>query len=289
MAKRRRIFYKWTTHERQQRTPEEERLQFSRSEKGATETPTAPTPNGDGQAPGGLDAGNAMVLLTIASVVVSTAVGVPWVTTILHVGAVFPFYYRAMKQHRHRSSLALVGRWAAAAFSCTMVLGAFAPSRVEGSLFFSSAAVRIIENWLTKPQASPPADYAYLLGGLAAFLAGTLVTGGLLGLAIASLALGAAASGALSLFEHGNNVLQIAVVAIPPWQWSMFASAGFFIVPTARLFFDRFVRTERVAEEKRVIITLVYAGAACVVLSVLIRWATADAFHNLVRRWTTFL
>lgn len=254
-----------------------------------TEKRSADAAQGDDTREGvGLDAGNLMVLLTIASTLMATMIGVPWITPILHASAVFPFYYRAMKQHRHRLTLALITRWAGAAFVTTMVLGAFVPSRVQDSLLFSAVTIRVVENWLAAIQGPPPADYPYILWGLAAFLAGSMVSGGLLGFILASVAMGTAASGALFLFEQGNNVIQMMIVAVPPWQWTALACAGFLMVPAARLFFDRFVHAERVAEERRVIVVFMYAGGACFALAVLLRWATADAFRNLLLRWTAF-
>jgi hypothetical protein len=289
LAEMPRIFYKWTntkTHIAPV-TGEGHALikPNNKSETRPRQGPPATSPDEEHEAQGRWDAGNVMVLLTIASVLVSTLVGVPWITPILHVGAVFPFYFRAMKQHRHRSSLALIARWAAAAFMTTMLLGAFVPGKVEESLLFSSASARVVESWLTS-QGSPPANYPYLLWGLVAFLAGTVVSGGLAGFLMGSVAIGAAASGALFVFAHGNNVFQMMIVAIPPWQWSAFGCAAFLMVPAARPFFDRFVQTERVAEEKRVMVVFMYAGASCFLLSIILRWATAGALHDLVRRWT---
>jgi hypothetical protein len=230
--------------------------------------------------------GNLMVLLTLASVVVSTVIGVAWVTPVLQVTAVFPFYYSAMKQHRHRWSLVLVVRWAAALFVATVLLGVFVPARMETSLLFSVRTVATLQSWIAGSQGGPPADYPYLLWGLAVFLVGSVISGGVAGFVIGASALGGAASGTLFLFEHGNNVVHITIAAVPPWQWSLFASGALFLVPTSRPFFERFLRTERVVESKQVLLVYMYAGAACFGLSLILRLATAGIWQSFLQRWT---
>jgi hypothetical protein len=232
--------------------------------------------------------GNVMVLLTIASVVISAIMRVAWLTPILHVAAVFPFYYSAMKQHRHRWSLALAVRWAAALFVTTIALGVFVPERTEASLLLSARTIAGFENWLTASQAAPPADYSYILWGLAAFLVGSLISGGLVGFLIGSATLAGAASGALFLFEHGRNIVQITLVVVPPWQWSTFACGALLVVPTSLPFFERFLKIERVAESKQVLRIYMYLGATFFVLSLLLRLVTAGAWRSLLQRWTIF-
>ena len=232
--------------------------------------------------------GHIMVLLTVASVIVATAIKVAWITPILHAGAVFPFYYSAMKQHKHRWALALVARWAAAVFVATIALGVFVPARMEASLLFSARTTAALESWLTSAHTPPLADYSYILWGLAAFLVGSVISGGLAGFFIGSLALGGVASGTLFLFEHGKNVVQITMVAVPPWQWSLLACGVLLLVPAARPFFDRFLKTPRADSGRQALRVYMYAGAGCFVLSVLLRMVTAGLWHGLLVRWTFF-
>jgi len=227
-----------------------------------------------------------MVLLTIAAVVVSTVIGKRALSPILHVAAIFPFYYSAMKEQRHRRCLALVMRWAAALFVTTVLAGVFAPSRVTASLPFGDRAVAVLSNWLATSQSQPAADYSYILWGLAVFLVGTAVSGGLIGLLVGSVALGGAACGALYLFENGNNVLQIAISALPPWQLSLFACGAFCLLPTSLPFFERFLKIERVAESKQALLTYLYIGAGFFVVSLILRLALAGMWQHLLQRWT---
>ena len=230
--------------------------------------------------------GNARVLAAIASVVLSTIIGVAWITPLLHAGAVFPFFYVAMRSRGAGPSLALVVRWAAAVLVTTIVLGAFVPARMDASQLLSARAASTLEAWLTSTQAPPPADYSYVLWGMAVFLVGSLISGGLAGFVVGSLALGGAATGALLLFEHGGNVVQIALTALPPWQWALFAGGALLLVPAATLFFDRFIKS--VEQDRRPLRLYMYTGAACFVLSVLLRLTTAGVWQRILQRWTIF-
>lgn len=228
-----------------------------------------------------------MVLLAIASVVISVVIKVAWLTPLLHTAAVFWFFYAAMKQHRHRWALILIIRWAAVIFVTTVLLGIFVPTRVEAGILFSQRMTGELRAWLTGV-GGPPVNYSYILWGVAAFLAGSLISGGMLGFVLGSVALGTAASATLFLFANGYNVLQIALIALPPWQWSVFAAGALLLVPTARPFFDRFLGWERVAEDKRALRLCMYGGAAGLALSLLLRLALAGVLRDLTTRWTVF-
>ena len=123
---------------------------------------------------------------------------------------------------------------------------------------------------------------------MAIFLVGSVISGGLAGFVIGSLALGGAATGALFLFEHGGNIVQITLTALPPWQWSLFACGALMLVPAATPFLDRFIKSERTDEGRRALRVYMYAGAACFVLSVLLRMTTAGVWQGILQRWTIF-
>ena len=233
-------------------------------------------------------AGNVMVLLTIASVVLSTIVAVAWLTPLFHAAAVFPFFYTAMRQRRTGASLALVVRWGAAVLLATIVLGVFVPARMEASQLLSARTVPVLESWLTSAQAPPPADYSYILWGMAVLLVGSVVSGGLVGFVVGSLALGGAATGALFLYEHGRNIVQITLTALPPWQLCLLACGALLLVPAATPFFDRFIKSEVPGESRKPLRIYMYAGAVCFVLSVLLRLTAAGAWQRLLQRWTVF-
>lgn len=261
---------------------------YSKKPGGAASAGDAPRSKDDGAGPITTmleNAGNAMVLLAMGGVVIATVLKVAWLTPIIHAASVFPFFYPAMKEYRYRWALILVIRWAAAIFFTTIVLGVFVPARMDASLPLSARTIDALQGWLAG-SGSPPVDYAYILWGLAAFLVGSVISGGLAGFLVGSVAIGAAASGALFLFEHGNNVLQIALVALPIWQWSLFACGTLLLVPTARLFFDRFLRTERVSEDKQILRAYMFIGSGCFVLSLLLRLSLGGVVRDVILRWT---
>ncbi|MFQ5510277.1 MAG: hypothetical protein ACE5EO_00355 [Candidatus Krumholzibacteriia bacterium] len=229
-----------------------------------------------------------MVVLTILSVIVSTAVGFKWLSPFLHVAAVFPSFGAAMRARRHRLALALAVRWAVAVFATTVVVGVFVPDQVGRSVVFAYASVTGISQWLNTPGAPPPADYAYLLWGIAVFLAGALLSGGAVAFVVASVALGNAAFGVLFLLKYAFNIVQIALVAIPPWQASILGAALLMLVPASLPFYERVVRTGPETSDRRVVRGLMYAGAVLVVASLLLRVAVAGPWHTVLREWTLF-
>lgn len=230
--------------------------------------------------------GNMMVLATIGSVVIAVALGVGVLSPLLFTAAVFPFFYRALHRGDHRLGVVLVFRWGVALFVSLLVAGVFVPHRLGAALPLSSEAVRAIESWIREPQGSPPADTGYLLWGMLAFLVAAVASGGLIGFIIGAVALGGAAFGALFVFRHGLNLIQIALVALPLWQLSAFVAGALLLVPASVFVFERFFHIERRVEDWQHLRQYMYAGAGFFALSILLRYAAAGAWRSLVERWT---
>jgi hypothetical protein len=233
------------------------------------------------------NAHNSVVLATVGSVVVSTLVGLSYLSPVLHAAAILPFYYGAMRQQLHHFTVALIFRWGLTLFCSVLVVGAFAPARMASSTIAGRDIGPQLQGWLTGP-GGPPADFPYLLWGILAFLVGSAISAGLFGFILGATAIGTAAVGALVLFEHGSNVVSIGLTAVPIWQWVLFVAAGLLLVPTALPVFDRVFKQERVAEEKEALRRLMIAGGAGFLLSLLLRLATAGLWHSLLRDLTTF-
>jgi hypothetical protein len=220
------------------------------------------------------------------SAILSTVIDLWLLSPLLHAAAVLPFYFSAMKRQSHSWSLAIVARWATTLFASLIIVGIFAPTRVTHSLPIGDGVRAQVQAWLAG--AGPPvADFNYILWGMVAFLAGTAISGGLVGFIIGSVALGGAASGALYLFEHGNNVMTIALTAVPLWQWCLFAAGALLVVPTAMPFFERVFGSERVTEERLVLRVFLVTGAGLFVVSLLLRLLLAGAWQALLGRLTT--
>jgi hypothetical protein len=229
--------------------------------------------------------GNNMVLLTIASVIVSTIIGIGLMSPLLHTAAVFPFFYTAMKQRDHRWSITLVFRWIVTLFATIVILGVFVPGRVGTSIPLSENVVESITAWVTIPGSTPPADLSYLLWGMAFFLVGSVVSGGLIGFLVGSVAIGGAAFGALFIFRHGFNILQVALVAVPLWQLSLFVAGGFILVPVSHFVFERFLNVEKDPADWPLLRNCMYMGAGFFILSLVFRYATAGPCRSLLERW----
>jgi hypothetical protein len=230
--------------------------------------------------------GNAMVLATIGSAAAAAATGVAVLSPIFFTAAVFPYYYRALRRSDHRLAIALVFRWGVALFISLLAVGAFLPDRLASALPFAQDAVRTVEAWIGAPEAAPPADTGYLLWGMLAFLAASAASGGLLGFLFGATAIGGAASAAVFVFRHGLNLVQIAFVALPVWQLSLFVSAAFLVVPASVFVFARFFHIETAIEDWRRLRRYMYAGAGFFALSILLRYAAAGAWRSLVEKWT---
>jgi hypothetical protein len=230
--------------------------------------------------------GNTMVLLTIASVIIATIFGVGLLSPFLYTAAVFPFFYTAMKKREHRWSVILVFRWAVTLFATIVVLGVFVPGRMGASIPLADNVVGTIIAWITISGSAPPADLSYLLWGMALFLVGSVVTGGLIGFLVGSVAIGGAAFGALFIFRHGFNILQVALVAVPLWQLSLFVAGGFILVPASQIAFERFLNVEKDPDDWPLLRNCMYMGAGFLLLSLIFRYATASPFRSLLEQWT---
>ncbi|MEJ2720646.1 MAG: hypothetical protein P8181_05835 [bacterium] len=230
--------------------------------------------------------GNTMVLLTIASVILSVIIGIAVLSPLLFTAAVFPFFFSTMKLRDHRWAVILVFRWAIALFVTILVVGVFVPGRAESSIPLAAGAVATIKAWLNVPGAAPPADLPYMLWGMVLFVAGSAVSGGLLGFLVGSIAIGGAAYGALFIFRHGYNILQISLVSIPLWQLSLFVAGGFLLVPVSHLAFQRFLNVEKDPRDWTLLRNCMYMGAGFFLLSLVFRYATAGPWRSLLERWT---
>jgi hypothetical protein len=239
---------------------------------------------GEGNSPLLENAQSRLLLATVGSVVLSVILGVRFISPLLYAAAILPFYYAAMRRHLHHLSVALIFRWALTLLCSVIIVGVFVPARMASSI---GSTGTVMQQWITDG-GHPAAGFRYLLWGTVAFLAGTAVSGGVLGLIIGAIALAGAAANALFLFEHGTNVISISATAVPPWQWCIFISAGLLLVPTALPLFDRLLKPEREAESKEPLRTFMIAGGVGFLLSLVLRFAAADLWQLLLRRFTTF-
>jgi hypothetical protein len=230
--------------------------------------------------------GNTMVLATIASVFVASFVRVGVISPLLFTAVVLPFFYDSMRRSDHRSAVVLVFRWGVALFATLVVVGVFVPDRLGAALPFSDGAVRTVESWVRDPAAPAPAGSGYLFWGMLAFVAGSFLSGGLIGFIIGAVAIGGAAYSTLFVFRNGLNIIQTGLVALPVWQLSLFVAGACLLVPASVFVFEKFFHSEKRIEDRARLRQYMYAGAGFFVLSVLLFYTVAGAWRGLVDRWT---
>jgi hypothetical protein len=227
-----------------------------------------------------------MVVAAIASVILSTAIAFKPITPILHASAVIPFYYLAMVRNDFKWSAMLVGRWAVAVYLTILIIGVFVPERVARSLPAAIGTAEAVEAWINHPASAPPADFLYLVVGIMAFAVVCAASGGVLGFIPGSIAIGSAAYGALFLFRHGQNVVQISLVAVPLWHLSFLLSGIALLVPMGYPLFKRRFHLATEPEGKRILRILLVSGVGLFLLSLLLRLTTASAWRSILDRWT---
>lgn len=228
-----------------------------------------------------------MALATIGSVLLSTVIAVKFLSPIIQSLAVAPFYYSAMRRRMYHTASALVVRWAIVLFVSMMVIGVFVPSRFGRSVAFGRETAGAVEAWVTAGSQSPPADLPYLLWGGVAFIVASLASGGLLGLVGGATALGAAVYGALFLFKNGDNVIQVALIAVPVWQWCFFGACAALLVPMGTIVTQRLHRNESLEEDRGALRRYMYYGGGLFLVSLLLRLSVAGWWLALATRWTT--
>ncbi len=228
---------------------------------------------------------NLVVGASIVSVFLSILIAVKVVTPILLTAAIFPFFMRVMKRGLHGRAARLTARWAITVFVCVVIAGGFVTARAEKTFPYAKSSVDVIEDWIAGTNNTPPADYKILLGGGLAFAAAAAVSGGILGFVLASLALGSSACASAFLFQQGDNIFHIILIAVQPWLLCFFAACVFFIVPAAFPLLHRLLHKD-VPGDKQGLLHFIYFGTALFILSIVLRLTTEGAWKALTDRWT---
>ena len=230
--------------------------------------------------------GNTLVLMTIGSVLLAAIFGVGIISPLFFTAAVFPFFYTAIVRNDHRAGVVIVFRWAIALFVTLLVVGVFVPDRIGSALPMATNTATALETWIRDPGVPPPANLNYILWGMLAFTVASVLSGGLLGFLIGAVALGGAAYSALHVFRHGINIIQISLVAVPVWQLSLFVAGAFVMVPLSVFMYERFFNVEKRPQDWDLLRNYMYVGASFFVLSIVLRYATAGVWRELVEQWT---
>jgi hypothetical protein len=228
---------------------------------------------------------NLVVGASILSVLLSILIAVKVITPLLLTAAIFPFFLHAMQKGLHCRAAKLTARWAITVFACVVIVGGFVSARAERTFPYAGQSMDTIEDWIAGTNDTPPADYKMLIGGGLAFALAAAVSGGALGFILASLALGSSAYGSAYLFQQGDNIFHILLIAMQPWLLCMFAAGIFLVVPSAYPLHHRLSHTTTTGD-RRGLLRLTYVGVGLFILSIVLRLTTAGAWKTLTERWT---
>jgi hypothetical protein len=243
---------------------------------------TAPTRSG-GKKP---SQNGLTIALTIAAVVVAVVIAVPLLTPVIVTAPIIKLLVEKTRTGDQRAVTSGVLRWVISVFATTLVVSAFVPERVSDSFPFAANASEHMISWLAGSASTPPASYGYLFAGMAAFLTACLLSVGILGSLLWSITLGTSAVAAASLYAAGYNIVQITVIALPPWQISLFASALFVLAPLASLSRRIVFRKCENDFEWQVWRRHALVAGSLFLLSILLRLTIAGPYLALARHWT---
>jgi hypothetical protein len=226
------------------------------------------------------------VSVAMLAVAVAVWARAPWLTPLL-LTAPLAFYLARGAAADPEARYNLFRRWAITVLITTIAATAFAPMNAIRAVPWGDGAVTRIQAWMSG-DAGPPLGALYMLVAGAAYLAGTALSAGIVGALVYSSVLALNAVYATILFSKGYNVLQIAFVAISPWQWCFLV--GLFVLFTPLSMYSRQSVLARDGEpfswdEKR---RTMMVGAALLLAAFLLRFLLAGLYASLVRNWTVY-
>jgi len=246
-----------------------------------TQSKSIPRTNGEGDAHS-----TKLIMLTSAATIVALALGRWWIVHILVCIPAWLHVARLAPPREENDLRTMVLRWGVAVFLVTLTASAFIPERAVSSVFHGDEIARTTELWLSGQGSHPWGIWAMVVLPLA-FAAITGASGGLLGWLMLSVLLGNAAIVAATLFAHGHNIVQVAVIALAPWQWAFFAGAWLLFEPLSALSARRVLPDSRLRFDWTSNRRTIYIGAGFMILALLLHLTTSGAYSALVSRWTT--
>lgn len=226
-----------------------------------------------------------LVGLSLAGVVLSIVISFPPLSPLLTTLPVVKPLLGRVRAKKYDAVTAVFVRWALTVYLTVLVSAAFVRDRMLASFPFAADAAGAVEQALAG-SGGPPVGLVYIAVGLLAFAVLAAVSVGIAGCVLASVALGAAAASTAVLFTHGNNVLLIALVALPPWQWALLAAAAFSFAPAAAWGGWRLLRLVDEEPERTWLTRRALIVAGLFALALLLRLTLASPYLSLVRHWT---
>ncbi len=228
---------------------------------------------------------NRIVGTSILAVVFSLAVSVAPLSPLVTTAAIVRPLLRRVRSGESNAVTGALWRWALTVFLTILVSAAFVRDRVLDSFPFAATAARTVEAAIAG-STDAPFGVAIILSGFTAFLVLTAASFGIAGCVAMSIALGTAAAGAAVLYTHGNNVVLVTLIALPPWLWALIAAAIVSFLPAvtagSRRLYGNTALEFNAARFKRT--ALIAAGLVAAAL--LARLLLAGPYLALVRQWT---
>lgn len=226
-----------------------------------------------------------LIGLGLLGVLLSIVVSFPLLSPLLTTAPIARPLLRRLRAGEHAPATGAFLRWAATIFLTVLVSTAFVRDRVLSSFPFADVAARAAEQMLAG-SGGAPAGFVYIVTGFIAFVVLCAASYGIAACLLASIALGTSAVTAAVMYTHGNNVLLITLVALPPWQWALFAAATVAFTPAAmaggsKLYGIGARELDREWIRRRAIIVSVL-----LVVALLSRLLLANPYLALVRHWT---
>lgn len=228
---------------------------------------------------------NRLTGLGFLAVVLSVAVSIqPLSVVLLTAPAVLPLRRRILDAKQGSATTGFV-RWALTVFLSILACAVFAKDRVLSSFPFARDAFGMIESTILGGSGAP-AGIVYILAGFAGFVALSAFSTGIAACLLASVAIGAAAGTVIPLYEYGDNLLQSTLIALPPWQWLLFAAAILSFEPAGRIGARLLFKSEPDGTRPEGTLRRWYFAGGLFVLALLLRAALAGPWVSLVRAWT---
>ena len=229
------------------------------------------------------------------NLLVGTSLGAVLLAVVISFAPLTPFLVTAplayvllkkTKLSEHQLVTAVFVRWSLTVFFTALVASSFVTDRVAGSFPFAGGAAENVVSFLSGGSAGPTAGFLYITVGAAIFIVAGLLSAGILAYLVWAAALGVSAAAAAVLYTHGNNIVQITLIALPPWQIALFA-AGMFAAAPVGAFSRRYVYKKNPAgADWGDLRRYVLAAAGLFVLSLLLKLTVSGGYTALVRHWT---
>lgn len=224
-------------------------------------------------------------MLSIAAVVLSIVVAIPMLSSLITTLPIVRPLLRRARGKKHDELVALFARWSLTVYLTVLVSATFVRDRMLSSFPFAADIAAAAEQSLAGA-GGPPAGPVYIVLGFVVFVGLSAISAGIAGCVLGSVALCAAAAGTAVLFAHGNNILTVALIALPPWQWAMFVACVVVFGPASLYGAWRVLRLTDLEPDRTWLTRRAAVAGGLLVLAILFRLFLSSPYLSLVRHWT---